>query len=44
MVKMLRETHDITHHINPNPYMQEYKSHMERITNIEIKYLWLDYA
>ena len=24
MVNILREIHDITHYINPNPYMQKY--------------------
>ena len=44
MANILRETHDITHYINPNPYMQKYEWRMKRIMKIDIKYLWLDYA
>ena len=44
MANILRETHDIAHYTNPNPYMQKYKWRMNHITKIEIKYLWLDYA
>ena len=39
MANILRETHDITHYINPNPYMQEYKLRMEHIIKIENEYL-----